>query len=159
MKSSNQVKAEAWLPLRGRWLGYFWLGLAYLVLVPLLLAAVWPRVFETRIISQGDPTSAQIHLFETALELYCADHGGQPPTTAQGLTALIQPPLSGLDGQWQGPYVNDLTSIPADEWGRPYHYQSPGPNGEAYQITSYGADGRPGGTGDDEDLFSRHSLP
>jgi general secretion pathway protein G len=53
---------------------------------------------------------------------------------------------------WKGPYLNDVVAIPHDSWGRAYHYQSPGPHGEPYWIISYGEDGRPGGTGEAEDV-------
>ena len=38
-----------------------------------------------------------------------------------------------------------------DPWGRPYQYVQPGKGG-AYDIISYGADGREGGTGADADI-------
>ena len=40
---------------------------------------------------------------------------------------------------WRGPYATK--DIPTDPWGNEYQYVSPGPNGEDYMITSYGADG------------------
>ena len=41
-----------------------------------------------------------------------------------------------------------------DPWGRPYLYVTPGPNGHPYEIISYGADGQPGGDGENADLTS-----
>jgi general secretion pathway protein G len=43
--------------------------------------------------------------------------------------------------------------LPNDPWGHPYQYVSPGKNGP-YDILSFGADGREGGTGGDADVSS-----
>ena len=42
-------------------------------------------------------------------------------------------------------------AIPNDPWGRPFQYVQPGRNA-AYDIISYGADGREGGEGKDADI-------
>jgi general secretion pathway protein G len=39
-----------------------------------------------------------------------------------------------------------------DAWGNPYHYQSPGKNGEDYDLFSYGADGVEGGEKEKADI-------
>jgi len=44
-----------------------------------------------------------------------------------------------------------IPSVPADPWGRPYLYTFDGSRG---RVLSYGADGKPGGTGEDADLSS-----
>ena len=44
-----------------------------------------------------------------------------------------------------------LRSVPTDPWGRPYVYRFDGKRGS---VLSYGADGKPGGTGEDADLSS-----
>ncbi len=41
-----------------------------------------------------------------------------------------------------------------DPWGRKYLYVMPGPEGYPYEILSYGADGQPGGDGENADLSS-----
>lgn len=41
-----------------------------------------------------------------------------------------------------------------DPWGRTYLYVAPGPDGHPFEILSYGADGEPGGEGEDTDLSS-----
>lgn len=46
-----------------------------------------------------------------------------------------------------------LEAVPPDGWERPFSYSNPGVRGP-YDIVSYGADGRPGGKGYDEDLWS-----
>jgi hypothetical protein len=46
----------------------------------------------------------------------------------------------------------DRNGTPTDYWYHPLHYST---DGKRYEITSYGADGRPGGAGLDCDLSSR----
>jgi general secretion pathway protein G len=41
--------------------------------------------------------------------------------------------------------------LPNDPWGHPYVYLSPGRNGEI-EVFSLGADGQPGGEGNDADI-------
>lgn len=51
--------------------------------------------------------------------------------------------------------LQDLYSgqdAPVDPWGAEFVYQSPGPDGRDFEIISYGADGREGGTGANSDI-------
>jgi len=70
------------------------------------------------------------------------------PSTQEGLDALKNPP-NGVNG-WHGPYLQ--TAIPPDPWGNAYQYETPGPTGQGYQVTSFGADGVQGGDGDNADI-------
>ncbi|ALP61582.1 type II secretion system protein GspG [Paraburkholderia caribensis] len=86
-----------------------------------------------------------------AIKLYRLDNG-QYPTQEQGLRALIDLPTSApAPSNWKdGGY---LTGLPNDPWGNPYQYLNPGVHGEI-DIFSYGADGKPGGEGNDADIGS-----
>jgi general secretion pathway protein G len=44
--------------------------------------------------------------------------------------------------------------IPLDPWNRPYVYKFPGEHGDEPDIISYGADGLPGGDGENADILS-----
>ena len=50
---------------------------------------------------------------------------------------------------WNGPYIKG--NVPNDPWGKPYKYTSPVANGGA-EIVSLGADGAPGGEGENADI-------
>lgn len=86
-----------------------------------------------------------------ALKLYKLDNQ-RYPTTEQGLQALIIKPTSGpaAAGWKTGGYLDKL---PKDPWGNPYQYLSPGIKGEL-DVFSLGADGQPGGVGNDADIGS-----
>ncbi len=87
---------------------------------------------------------------ETALERFKIDCG-RYPTEEEGLNALMAAP-EGLEADWgPGSYLKKERDI-RDAWGNGYAYQSPGPNGEAFVITSFGADGAEGGESFNADL-------
>jgi general secretion pathway protein G len=97
--------------------------------------------------SKQNATKAQVEIFDQALELFRLDTG-RYPTTSEGLNALMVDP--GIEN-WSGPYLK--RAIPNDPWKRPYNYQSPGTHGD-YDLYSYGADGSPGGEGENKDINS-----
>jgi general secretion pathway protein G len=92
---------------------------------------------------------AQIELFGAALDQYRLDIGAYPPVAA-GLQALVQNPNVAA---WNGPYLKK-PAVPSDPWGRPYQYTCcPGDHGD-YDIWTTGADGAPGGEGENADITS-----
>jgi len=123
--------------------------LVVLVILGLLAGLVAPRVIHYLSTSKTETARLQIKHFEAALDLYRLDVGSYP-NTQQGLEALIKDP-SGVSN-WHGPYLKS-PDVPKDPWGHAFIYTSPGKHG-AYDIESYGADGQPGGTGENEDIKS-----
>lgn len=126
--------------------------LIVMVIIGLLAALVGPKMFGKVGKSKQKAAKAQITLFETALDTYRLDVG-KYPTTQMGMEALRKKP-EGAE-KWEGPYLPK--EIPVDPWGHPYEYRSPGEHGE-YDITSLGADGSPGGQGEDSDIVSWKDL-
>lgn len=125
--------------------------LVVLVILALLVGLVAPKLMDQTKRGQKAAAQTQISSFKTAIDLYRLDHNGNLPDT---LDDLISAPSTSAGGQWKGPYLKDVTSIPPDPWQNPYDYQVPGPGGQDYEILSLGSDGRPGGSGDAEDLSS-----
>ena len=122
--------------------------LIVMVILGLLAALVGPRMFGKVGKSRQKAANAQISLFETALDIYRLDIG-KYPTTEQGLQALRVKPDD--VEKWDGPYLPK--DVPLDPWGNSYVYESPGEHGD-YDIISLGADGDPGGEGEDTDIVS-----
>lgn len=125
--------------------------LVVVVIIGLLAGLVAPRYFGQLGKSNVSVARAQIENFGKALDQYRIDVGSYP-TTNQGLQALVVKP-DGAD-KWQGPYL--AKSVPADPWGRAYLYKSPGDHGD-YDLSSLGADGQPGGSGENVDISSWES--
>ena len=114
-----------------------------LVILGMIAAVVAPNAFKRMGESRVHIAKIQISEFEASMQLYLFDMR-RPPTTAEGLQALIQNP-TGSDS-WQGPYLNKR-ELPNDPWGKPYTYKSPGEHGD-FEICSAGPDGTDG-TDDD----------
>lgn len=124
-------------------------ALAALLAVALAWTYVSPHSFRPREAAR-ETAASDVAAIQAALATYHAD-SGEYPTTAQGLAALgAEPAAAPRPWNWQGPYV--LRPLPRDPWGRPYAYAS---DGARYALASWGADGRPGGTGDAADLIER----
>jgi general secretion pathway protein G len=98
--------------------------------------------------------AAQVKAFETALHVYRMEQGAYP-TQEQGLRALVEAPrVPPLPARYPESGYLDSRILPADPWGHEYVYLVPGPDGAAYEIVSYGADGEPGGDGEAQDVSS-----
>jgi general secretion pathway protein G len=89
----------------------------------------------------------QIQVLGTALDTLRCDVG-RYPTSDEGLRALRERP-AGV-AAWDGPYLT--RDVPADSWNRPYIYRA---IGDGYELSTLGADARPGGRGDDADEVGR----
>ena len=123
--------------------------LVVITIIGLIMALVGPRVVNYLSESKVKAAKIQVESFASALDLFYLD-AGRYPTSNEGLAALAARPGS-LD-TWNGPYVRGGL-VPADPWGRPYIYRSPGEHG-AYDIVSLGSDGQEGGTGTAADIES-----
>ena len=115
--------------------------LVVLVIMGLLISVVAPTVLNSADDARIQKVQADFKSIETALKIYRLDNYVYP-TTEQGLEALVTPNFK------QGGYLSEL---PMDPWGRPYLYLSPGEYRET-DIYSLGADGLPGGEGQNADI-------
>jgi general secretion pathway protein G len=126
--------------------------LVVIAIIGLIMALVGPRVLNYLNESKVKTARIQIQGFASALNLFHLD-AGRYPSSAEGLAALVRPTL-GVPG-WNGPYLKGGT-VPIDPWGTPYVYRSPGQHGP-YDLISYGADGREGGTGSAADITAANN--
>jgi len=120
--------------------------LVVLAILGMLAALVGPQVLNQLGGAKTKSAGIQIRDFEQALELYKLDVG-KFPRSEEGLEALVEAP-AGARG-WNGPYLKK-SQVPEDPWGNPYQYRYAG--GGAIEIVSLGADGQPGGSGEDADV-------
>lgn len=123
--------------------------LVVITIIALIMSLVGPRVLNYLGESKVKAAKIQIQSFGSALDLFNLDTG-RYPSTAEGLTALVQSP--GTITAWNGPYLKGGV-VPSDPWGKAYVYRSPGEHGP-YDIMSYGSDGQEGGTGTAADILS-----
>lgn len=123
--------------------------LVVLVILGLLMSVVGPRVMKYVGGAKTDTARMQIQELSSALDMYHLEVGRYPANNV-GLQALIEKPAGA--NRWNGPYLRK-SSIPKDPWGNDYSYRFPGQHG-AFDLFSNGADGQPGGEGEDADIVS-----
>lgn len=126
--------------------------LVVIVVIAILATLVAPNVFRNVGEAKSATAKSQIEMLVTTLDSYRLSTGSYP-TTEQGLQALYERPTIDPPANWNGPYLSK--PVPLDPWNKPYYYVFPGqqnPNG--FDLYSLGADGLPGGTGENADIVS-----
>lgn len=125
--------------------------LVVIIVLGLLAALVGPRILGRVSEAKSATAKTQIELLGAALDNYKLDNGSYP-TSDQGLEALqTKPSRDPVPLDWRGPYLK--RALPADPWGRPYLYKSPGDhNRTSYDLSTLGRDGKEGGTDEDADV-------
>jgi len=122
-----------------------------LVILGVLAAMIAPKIMnrpdEARVMAATQDIASVVQ----ALKLYRLDNM-RYPSTEQGLQALVvKPAIEPVPGNWKsGGY---LEKLPKDPWGNALLYLNPGRHGEI-DVYSLGADGQPGGEGNDADIGS-----
>ena len=126
--------------------------LVVIVVIAILATLVAPNVFQHVGAAKSATAKSQIEMMGAALDAYRLDNA-RYPTTEQGLNALWEKPTIDPPPNWRAPYLRK--PVPLDPWGRAYVYLFPGQvNPQSYDLVSYGADGKPGGEGEDADVLS-----
>jgi general secretion pathway protein G len=129
--------------------GFTLIELMVVILILAILAAlIVPRVIGRTSQAKTAKAQADEAQLRSFIQQFRLDTG-RFPTSDEGLQALeVQP--SDVTG-WKGPYSDK--GIPADPWNNEYILEIPGPEGEdSFSIVTYGADGAPGGTGENADI-------
>lgn len=120
-----------------------------LVIIGVLGALIVPNLIDRADDARVTAARTDVNNLVQALKLYKLDNQ-RYPSAEQGLEALVAKPTAGaVPPNWK-PYVDKL---PADPWGRQYQYLNPGVKGDI-DVFSFGADGQPGGEGNDADVGS-----
>ena len=127
--------------------------MAVVLIIGLLSTIVGAVVFSQVDSARVTATKTQIKQIEAAFDFYRLDNG-RYPTSEQGIEALVRRPTIApepLNYREEG-YLQG-GAIPADPWGSPYQYESPGThNTYGFDLWSLGADNKPGGEGVDADI-------
>lgn len=118
--------------------------LIVVVIIGLIASLVAPNLMKNLTHSKREIAKAQIEMLASAIKTYMMDVGKYPDS----LEELIQSDKKG----WNGPYLAKK-KIPLDPWNRSFVYKCPGDH-DAFDLFSYGADGKEGGEGDNEDIVS-----
>jgi general secretion pathway protein G len=112
-----------------------------IVIIGLLATVVMINVLPSQDRAMTTKARADIATLGQAMEMYRLDNNRYPPS----LDALAQPRAGGRPAPMSA-------NLPDDPWGRPYQLATPGQNGSPFDIVSLGADGTPGGEGENADI-------
>ncbi|BBP83942.1 GspG family T2SS major pseudopilin variant XcpT [Pseudomonas sp. No.21] len=119
------------------------------VILGVLAALVVPQIMSRPDQAKVTAARADINAIAMALDIYKLDNHGYP-STQQGLDALVTRPAGSPPARNWNP-DGYLKRLPVDPWGNPYQFIVPGSRG-AYDLFSFGADGRAGGEGLNADI-------
>jgi general secretion pathway protein G len=118
-----------------------------LAIIALIAGLAAPRLMESFGRAKSRVAAIQMENLKGAVQLFYLDVG-RYPSEAEGLDALLEAPKAATN--WQGPYLEGAVSL-LDPWENRYIYRSPAAD-KPFEITTYGRDGRSGGTNEDSDI-------
>ena len=114
-----------------------------IAIIALLATIVTPMYFKHVKKARINTAKTQIALLEQSVMDYQLDTG-QVPGSLQDLITNTS-----SANKWDGPYLK--SKVPKDPWDAEYIFVVPGTHGD-FDIISYGADGQPGGTGENAEI-------
>lgn len=112
-----------------------------IVILGLLATLVLPNLISKLFVAQSGVAMTNITTIYSALEEYAILNGGKWPET---MDVLIEKDSTGNS-------ILKQDSIPKDPWGNEFMYEPPSGGVEA-RVFTYGADGEPGGEGENADI-------
>ena len=150
MPKFNELYARRPRTARSAQFGFTLIEIMVVVIIIGLLAGVVVPQFLSKVDDARRAKAKQDEqVMQTALVMFKLDNFSYP-STEMGLKALAQKPDSTAVKNWRpGGYLQHVNK---DPWGNDYQYQVPGTHGGEYDLYSLGADGKPGGEGNDADI-------
>lgn len=118
------------------------------VILGVIAAVIAPRLFSRIGQSRQSVAASNAASLAGAVRNYMIDNGGKIPQ-GTSIDVLAERPTS--EGG-HGPYVDSAEAL-LDPWGNKFVLKVPGDKNFDFDVVSYGADGQPGGTGDDADII------
>ncbi len=120
-----------------------------IVIIGVLAGIIAPRLIGR--VGQAKNSTAQANAASLAgaVNSFMLDTSKKPDGSS--LDFLMTKPGDVDAASWHGPYLQNADQL-KDPWGRPFMIRVPGEKNVDFDIVSYGADGKPGGTGEDADI-------
>ncbi len=119
--------------------------LVVIMIIAILAALIVPRVVNKTSDAKRSKAASDIANLRSALNHFRLDCD-RYPSTEEGLEALRTAPSDATN--WRGPYLD--RPLPPDPWTNAYVYENTG--NDNFSVLSYGADGAPGGDGENSDI-------
>ena len=110
-----------------------------IVIIGLLATLVVPNVISKLSMAKIAVVKADINTIAQGVTEYYMMNNGQYPDSLEALVTENE----------NGDKILDRDSVPKDPWGNEYIYDI---DGSKFTVSTYGADGAPGGEGKDRDI-------
>ncbi|MEM9083979.1 MAG: type II secretion system major pseudopilin GspG [Planctomycetota bacterium] len=123
-------------------------AIVIIVIIGVIAAVVAPRLLSRVGQSRTAVAESNASSLATAMKLYFADHG--KPEDGATIDILFERPADIEEADYE-PYLDNADQL-LDPWGNKFVLVIPGQENFDFDIVSYGADGQPGGEGEDGDI-------
>lgn len=124
-------------------------AIVVIVILGVLAAVIGPRLIGRVGQAKHSTAVSNANNIATAVKLFMNETGKRPDGTT--LDFLMRRPSDVDASAWHGPYLENSDAL-KDPWGRAYMIRIPPEKNADFDIVSYGADGKPGGEGEDADI-------
>jgi general secretion pathway protein G len=116
------------------------------IIIAVLATLIGPRFFGEVGKAKNSVAQQKIKVIEQAVEKFYYEYNRFPA----GLGELVERPGDVEEANWN-PMLKSKDLV--DPWNRPFIYQYPGQH-DKFDLSSLGADGRDGGSGEDADVHN-----
>lgn len=118
------------------------------VLATIVATNLLPKIMQAK----ATTALANANALANAVEDYWASCGA-PPAGAALQDFLMTRPANVDESKWDGPYMKNVDAF-TDPWNHAFVLIVPGQFNANFDIVSYGADGQPGGDGENKDIVN-----
>jgi general secretion pathway protein G len=125
-------------------------AIVIIVIIGVLAALIAPRLLSRVGASKQATAKSNAEVLATQMKLFIVDHYMPEPGTS--IDILWTRPSNVEESKWHA-YVDNADAL-KDPWGNLYVLRIPGEFNLDFDIVSYGADGQPGGEGENADIVS-----
>jgi len=123
-------------------------AIVIILILGVLAAVIAPRLISKVGQSKRSVAEANASSLAAATRLFIAEHG--TPESGATIDMLWERPGNIEEAKWQ-PFVESGDAL-IDPWGNKFQLIIPGEKNYDFDIVSYGADGKPGGEGENADV-------
>ncbi|MBX3357764.1 MAG: type II secretion system major pseudopilin GspG [Phycisphaeraceae bacterium] len=126
-------------------------AIVVIIIIGVLATFIAPRLIGRVGQAKHATGEGKASVLATQMKLYLADCGKLPSSGAT-IAVLFDKPSDVDAAAWKGPYVDNRDAL-VDPWGKQFILRIPGQQNVDFDVVSYGADGKPGGEGEDADII------
>ncbi len=123
-----------------------------IVIIGVLATLIAPRLLGRIGQAKSSTALSNANVISQAVETFRADTGTLP--SGPSLMFLMELPSDIDAAKWRGPYLKSVSQL-KDPWERDFILIVPGVKNVDFDIVSYGADGNPGGEGENADVTNK----